>query len=89
MRQWAKHFFKKSVFWPGMAEAEAAAPREAAFLWRVLKLRRAARVLDVCCGTGRHAVRLARRGAFVTGVDVTAAYAPSMGVVHSACGMSS
>jgi SAM-dependent methyltransferase len=27
------------------------------------------RVLDLCCGPGRHAIHLAKRGAFVTGVD--------------------
>jgi SAM-dependent methyltransferase len=32
------------------------------------------RVLDLCCGTGRHAVPLARRGMAVTGVDRTALY---------------
>lgn len=33
-----------------------------------------ARVLDLCCGPGRHALELARRGFRVTGVDRTAAY---------------
>jgi len=31
-------------------------------------------VLDLCCGPGRHAFELARRGLHVTGVDRTAAY---------------
>jgi SAM-dependent methyltransferase len=34
-------------------------------------LRPPARFLDVCCGYGRHAVELARRGFDVTGVDVS------------------
>jgi SAM-dependent methyltransferase len=32
------------------------------FLVRVLELPEGARVLDLCCGHGRHAVRLAQRG---------------------------
>jgi SAM-dependent methyltransferase len=71
---WEKRFFREPVFTPGDAHTEAAAPAEASFLWRALKLRKGSRVLDICCGTGRHAVRLARRGAVVTGVDATAAY---------------
>ncbi|MDR7545266.1 MAG: methyltransferase domain-containing protein [Armatimonadota bacterium] len=37
----------------------------------LLDLRPPARVLDVCCGYGRHAVELARRGFEVTGVDIS------------------
>lgn len=33
-----------------------------------------ARILDLCCGVGRHALELARRGCRVTGVDRTAEY---------------
>ena len=44
--------------------------REVEFLARQLPLPRYARVLDVCCGTGRHAVALAERGYDVTGIDV-------------------
>ncbi len=33
-----------------------------------------ARVLDLCCGGGRHSLELARRGFLVTGVDRTRAY---------------
>jgi len=32
------------------------------------------RILDLCCGQGRHAIELARRGFKVTGVDRTAAF---------------
>ena len=37
-----------------------------------LKLEAGARLLDMGCGTGRHAVELARRGYQVTGVDISA-----------------
>ena len=73
-RDWTKSFFRNEIFTPGSPEAVAAAPDEVKFLWKVLNLRKGSRVLDVPCGTGRHAVRLARRGASVLGVDVTPAY---------------
>lgn len=33
-----------------------------------------AKILDICCGVGRHAVELASRGYMVTGIDLTRAY---------------
>jgi SAM-dependent methyltransferase len=33
-----------------------------------------AKILDLCCGPGRHSLELARRGFYVTGVDRTPAY---------------
>lgn len=74
MSGWTKSFFRREIFTPGSAEAVAAAPAEARFVWKALGLRKGARVLDVACGTGRHSLRLARRGASVLGVDATPAY---------------
>lgn len=42
------------------------------FVVRALELPDGARVLDLCCGHGRHAVRLAQRGYRVTGLDISA-----------------
>ncbi len=42
------------------------------FIDRALELPKGARVLDLCCGHGRHAVRLALRGYRVTGLDLSA-----------------
>ena len=42
------------------------------FMVEELKLAASARVLDMGCGTGRHAIELARRGYQVTGVDISA-----------------
>lgn len=42
------------------------------FLLEVTGLAPGARILDVGCGTGRHAITLARRGYWLTGVDISA-----------------
>jgi SAM-dependent methyltransferase len=47
--------------------------REVEFLRRVLPLPKHQRVLDLCCGTGRHAIRLASLGYDVVGIDADAA----------------
>src|SRR5262245_25632504 len=47
--------------------------READFVARWLPQPAYATVLDICCGQGRHARALARRGYRMTGVDLSAA----------------
>lgn len=47
---------------------------EVDFAQRVLDLAPGDRVLDLCCGPGRHAVRLAQRGLQVVGLDLSAAH---------------
>lgn len=73
-RDWTRSFFRDEIFTPGSAEAEGAAPAEVAFLWKALGLKKGSRVLDIPCGTGRHAIRLAKKGASVLGVDITESY---------------
>ena len=46
--------------------------REVDFLIKELELESGASVLDIGCGTGRHAIELAQRGYVVTGVDISA-----------------
>ena len=43
-----------------------------AFVEQALGLTEPSDVLDLCCGPGRHSVRLAQRGHHVTGVDISA-----------------
>jgi SAM-dependent methyltransferase len=47
---------------------------EVDFVLSTLELQRGARLLDVPCGSGRHAVELARRGFRVTGADLSRDY---------------
>ncbi len=47
---------------------------ELPFLKRVLGLRPGLRLLDICCGVGRHALPLAKAGVDVTGLDVSPLY---------------
>jgi 2-polyprenyl-3-methyl-5-hydroxy-6-metoxy-1,4-benzoquinol methylase len=60
--------------WDARAQANAATPDRAADLdrvWYALRLRRGMLVLDAGCGSGQFAIALARRGAWVTGVDLS------------------
>jgi SAM-dependent methyltransferase len=50
------------------------AEKEVAFAQQALELKPGARILDLCCGQGRHSVPFARRGFHVTGLDLNAAY---------------
>lgn len=70
---WYDDFFTElpNTFWRAAVPAEVTAS-EIEFLVRATGLRPGQRVLDVCCGSGRHALPLARRGCQVIGVDVSA-----------------
>ena len=63
-----------STFSPAMFEKKKwdIIPEEVDGILDYLRLSPPARILDLCCGPGRHSLELARRGFAVTGVDKTA-----------------
>jgi SAM-dependent methyltransferase len=69
MADWWKDFFDADYLKVYQDVDMQTAQKEADFVRKTLKLRRGQKVLDVCCGYGRHAVPLARAGLAVTGFD--------------------
>lgn len=72
--EWHKDFFKNSFYNPATPAAVAKAPMEAAFVLKRLRLKKGARLIDICCGPARHAILLAKKGIDVTGYDYSADY---------------
>jgi SAM-dependent methyltransferase len=72
--EWFRHFFDADYVAQLREEkSPAQTRREVDFLLRSLRPAPGARILDVPCGYGRHAARLARRGFRVVGVDLSRA----------------
>jgi SAM-dependent methyltransferase len=70
---WWRDFFDEDypVLYAAALDPERT-EREAAGAAAILSLKDGAPLLDLCCGTGRHAIALQRRGLRVTGVDSSA-----------------
>jgi ubiquinone/menaquinone biosynthesis C-methylase UbiE len=75
-QHWTDEFFSGQYAQEYFATAEDAvlAQRQAAFIAIQLRLDGSQRVLDLCCGSGRHAVALAQHASAITGVDRTELY---------------
>lgn len=72
-RDWYDYFAKGCPSYPDDdGEYALVAEAEVAFIEQALGLTEPSDVLDLCCGPGRHSVRLAQRGHRVTGVDISA-----------------
>ena len=72
---WYESFFGRDyldVY--GYQFTDERAEAETEFAIRALALKPGERVLDLCCGQGRHAVLLARHGCDVTALDLSAEY---------------
>ena len=72
MTSWYENFFDADYIrlWEG-AEAPDKTERQVAGLWAVLGLAAGSKVLDAPCGYGRISRELAKRGAYVLGLDLS------------------
>lgn len=69
-KDWWKTFFDEHylLFW-GAKGIFAHTKKEVNFLIKNLPIKKADKILDLCCGHGRHSLELARRGYDITGLD--------------------
>ena len=67
--EWFREWFGEDYLLVYGHRDEAEAERDIEYAVRVLGLVAGMRALDLCCGSGRHARALARRGLAVAGVD--------------------
>lgn len=71
--EWWNTFFNSEFYGKTLdLMPEERTDREVDFVLSALQLKPKARVLDLCCGTGRHAIKIARCGFRVTGQDLSA-----------------
>jgi SAM-dependent methyltransferase len=71
MDWWREFFDDDYPFLYGAALTPERTEREVAGAAALLRLRPGQRVLDLCCGDGRHAIALRRRGLRVVGADAS------------------
>ncbi len=72
-RGWWEDFFNEDFLRATPRLTEDQVQSEALFIEESLGVERGARVLDLACGTGRHAIELSKRGYDVVGFDLSLA----------------
>lgn len=71
--EWFYNFFEQDYFRKTPAQVDPAIDNsaiQADFLRNMLELNSGHRILDLCCGFGRHAINMARMGYNITGFDL-------------------
>lgn len=73
MKQWYEEFFENYAESYDKQEFTRGTKGEVDFIEQEINFDKTKRILDIGCGTGRHAIELAGRGYDVTGIDLSAA----------------
>jgi SAM-dependent methyltransferase len=68
-KEWYKTFFKTFEIIQLHFYSSEQTRKQTDFIWKVLKLKKGLKVLDVPCGNGRIGFELAKKGCAVTGID--------------------
>jgi SAM-dependent methyltransferase len=71
MEWWQDLYDRQTYFDLYEKQDTALAPQQVEKLVKLLKIQPPAKILDVCCGYGRHSIELAKRGFDVVGVDIS------------------
>lgn len=72
--EWWEEVFDESYGKHFLEPFEEKAEEEVGFIVKILALPKRARILDLCCGLGKHSLMLAERGYNITGVDFSKKY---------------
>jgi 2-polyprenyl-3-methyl-5-hydroxy-6-metoxy-1,4-benzoquinol methylase len=72
MKQWFEELFENSAKSYDKEPFVKGTHGEVDFIEKELASNKSASILDIGCGTGRHAIELAKRGYSVTAVDLSA-----------------
>ncbi len=70
-KEWYRDSFSGEYLWLYAHRSDREAQKQMATALKILEYQKGQRVLDLACGAGRHALALAKRGARVTGVDLS------------------
>jgi SAM-dependent methyltransferase len=69
---WFEDLYNRQIYFELYSESDTRlATQEVDSIVRLLGLEPGQALLDVCCGYGRHAIELAKRGYHVTGIDLS------------------
>jgi len=69
--EWFEEAFAEDYLWLYAHRTQKEAARQVATAIRLLPFERGQKVLDIACGAGRHMLAFSRRGARVTGIDLS------------------
>ena len=71
MKQWYEELFENYAVTYDKESFTHGACQEVDFIEQEIRYNKELKILDVGCGTGRHAIELAKRGYKVTGIDLS------------------